>query len=114
MHLRIQKAPALVLAAALQLVPLARVALVNQAIPAPGYAVILRLAAGAVAFLGSYHAVSGASAAIAGLSDLNPPGPITTNATGTVNQLFAYRIVVTNPGSIPVRPITTLTPCRPD
>jgi hypothetical protein len=101
MHIRIQKAPALVLAGALQLVPMARVVLVNQAIAPTGYAIVFRWAAAAVALLGSYHAVSGASAAIAGLANLNPPGPVTTNATGTVGQTFAYRIVVTNPGVNP-------------
>jgi hypothetical protein len=101
MHIRIQKAPALVLAAALQLVPMARVVLVNQAVAPSGYAIVFRWAAAAVALLGSYHAVSGASAAIAGLANLNPPGPITTNATGTAGQTFAYRIVVTNPGVNP-------------
>lgn len=101
MHIRIQKAPALVLAAALQLVPMARVVLVNQAVAPSGYAIVFRWAAAAVALLGSYHAVSGASAAIAGLANLSPPGPITTNATGKVGQTFAYRIVVTNPGVNP-------------
>jgi len=98
MHIRIQKAPALVLAAALQVVPVARVATVNQVIAPSGFAIVFRWVAGAVALLGSYHAVSGASAAIAGLANLNPPGPVTTNATGTVGKSFAYRIVVTNPG----------------
>jgi len=101
MNIRIQKAPALVLAAALQLAPIARVALINQAIAPSGYAIVFRWAAAAVALLGSYHAVSGASAAIAGLADLNPPGPVVTNANGTVGQTFAYRIVVTNPGVNP-------------
>ena len=98
MHIRIQKAPALVLAAALQLVPMTRVVMVNQVIAPSGFAVVFRWVAGAVALLGSYHAVSGASAAVAGLANLNPPGPVTTNATGTVGKSFAYRIIVTNPG----------------
>lgn len=41
---------------------------------------------------------SGASAAIAGVANTNPPGPVTTNATGQVDQPFSYRIIVTNPG----------------
>src|SRR5690348_14797866 len=101
MNRRIHKAPALVLAAALQVVPIARVAIVDQAVTPCGFAIVFRWLAGAAALLGSYDAVSGASAAIAGLADLNPPGPVTTNATGTVGQLFAYRIVVTNPGVNP-------------
>src|SRR5947207_2237625 len=113
MNIRIQKAPALVLAAALQLVPMARVALVNQAIAPSGYAIVFRWAAAAVALLGSCHAVSGASAAIAGLANLNPPGPVTTNATGTVGQTFAYRIVVTNPGVNPGQAYYNAAPLPP-
>lgn len=98
MHARVQKIPALALAAALQILPMARVACVNQVASPSGFAIVFRWFAGAVALLGSYHAVSGASAAVAGMQNLNPIGPITTNATGKVSQTFAYRIVVTNPG----------------
>ncbi|MGH7968326.1 MAG: hypothetical protein ACREIC_06310, partial [Limisphaerales bacterium] len=101
MNVRVQKLPALALAAALQVVPIARVACVNQAVAPSGFAIVVRWCAAAVALLGSYHAVSGASAAVAGLQNLNPPGPLTTNATGTVGQTFAYRIVVSNPGVNP-------------
>ena len=113
MNVRIQKAPALVLAAALQVVPLARVAVVDQAIPPSGFAIVFRWLAGAAALLGSYDAVSGASAAIAGLADLNPPGPVVTNATGTVGQTFAYRIVVTNPGVNPGQAYYNAAPLPP-
>jgi hypothetical protein len=113
MHIRIQKAPALVLAAALQLVPMVRVVLVNQAVAPTGYAIVFRWAAAAVALLGSYHAVSGASAAIAGVASLSPPGPVTTNATGTVGQTFAYRIVVTNPGVNPGQAYYNAAPLPP-
>src|ERR1044072_9356870 len=98
MHIRIQKVPALVLAAALQVVPMARVAMVNQVIAPSGFAIVFRWVAGAVALLGSYHAGSGASAASAGLANLNPPGPVPTTVTGNVGKAFSYRIVVTNPG----------------
>jgi hypothetical protein len=101
MHVRIQKVPALALAAALQILPIARVACVNQAAAPSGFAIVFRWCAGAVALLGSYHAVSGASAAIAGMQNLSPVGPLTTNAAGTVGKLFVYRIVVTNPGQNP-------------
>jgi hypothetical protein len=101
MHVRIQGIPALALAAALQVLPIARVACVNQAVAPSGFAIVFRWFAGAVALLGTYHAVSGASAAIAGVQNLNPVGPLTTNATGAVGQAFAYRIVVTNPGVNP-------------
>lgn len=101
MHVRIQKIPALALAAALQVLPIARVACVNQAAAPSGFAIIFRWCAGAVALLGSYHAVSGASAAIAGMQNLSPVGPLTANATGTAGKFFIYRIVVTNPGVNP-------------
>src|SRR5947208_3823538 len=101
-----QKAPALVLAAMLQIVPLYRVACVNQAIAPTGFAVVMRWLAGAIALLGSYHAVSGASAAVPGVIPINPTtqqqtGLVTTNALGTNGQTFAYRIFVTNPGINP-------------
>ena len=104
--MNLQKAPALVLAALLQVVPLARVACVNQAVAPTGFAVVLRWLAGAVALLGSYHAVSGASAAVAGVIPINPTtqqqtGPVTLTAAGTNGQTFAYRIYVTNPGNNP-------------
>jgi len=101
MHVRVQKVPALALAAALQVLPIARVGCINQASTPSGFAIVFKWFAGALALLGSYHAVSGASAAIAGLQNLNPPGPLTTNATGTTGQTFAYRIVVSNPGVNP-------------
>ncbi len=113
MHVRIQKIPALALAAALQVLPVARVACVNQAAAPSGFAIICRWVVGAVALLGSYHAVSGASAAIAGLQNLNPPGPLTTNTTGTVGQAFAYRIVVTNPGINPQQAYYNAAPLPP-
>jgi hypothetical protein len=98
-----RKAPALLLAVALQIVPLSRVACLNQATAPTGFAVIFRWLAGAAALLGSYHAVSGASAAIAGVYPYNPvnglpTGPVSTNATGAVGQAFNYEIDVTNPG----------------
>lgn len=101
MQIEFRNIPALALAAALQILPMARVACVNSGSAPTGFAVVFRLFAGAVALLGSYHAVSGASAAIAGMQNLNPLGPITTNATGATGQTFAYRIVVTNPGVDP-------------
>jgi hypothetical protein len=113
MHVRIHKIPALALAAALQILPLARVACVNQAVAPSGFAIVFRWFAGAVALLGSYHAVSGASAAITGMANLNPPGPLTTNATGSVGQPFAYRIVVANPGVNPQQAYYNASPLPP-
>ncbi len=113
MHVRIKQVPALALAAALQVLPMARVVCVNQAAAPSGFAIVFRWVAGAVALLGSYHAVSGASAAIAGLQNLNPIGPLTTNATGKVGQTFAYRIVVTNPGTDVAQDFFRATPLPP-
>jgi hypothetical protein len=104
--MNLQKAPALFLAAVLQIIPLCRVACVNQAVAPTGFAIVMRWAAGAVALLGSYHAVSGASAAVPGVIPINPvtqfqTGPVTLNAVGTNGQTIAYRIYVTNPGINP-------------
>jgi uncharacterized repeat protein (TIGR01451 family) len=96
--MKVQNIPAFVLAIALQLAPICRLACLNQTAPTVGFAVVFRCSIGAAALLGSYHAVSAASAAIAGVSNTNPVGPVTTNATGKVGQPFSYRIIVTNPG----------------
>jgi hypothetical protein len=102
--MNLRKAPALVLALALQTLPLCRVACVDSAAAPTGFAIVMRWLAGAVALLGSYHAVSGASAAIAGVAPYSATngvqtGPVSLSATGAVGKAFVYRIVVTNPGS---------------
>jgi hypothetical protein len=98
-----RRLPAVVLAAVIQLSPIVRVTQLAPATAPSGFAVIMQWAAGAVAMLGAYHAVSGASAAISGLAPINASGvatgPVTTTAVGTNGQIFRYRIVVTNPGS---------------
>ncbi len=96
--MKLHKAPTLVLALGLQLVPVCRLACVTQTAAPTGFAIVFRWLVGAVALLGTYHTVSGASAAISGVANTNPPGPVTTNATGKVDQPFSYRIIVTNPG----------------
>jgi hypothetical protein len=101
--MNLQKIPALLLALVLQVLPICRVACVNTVAAPTGFAVVMRWLAGTVALLGSYHAVSGASAAVVGVAQINPTtqlqtGPVTTNARGTNGQTFAYRIIVTNPG----------------
>ncbi len=96
--MKLYKLPALLLAIVLQFVPVCRVACVNSAAASPGLAIVFRWLACAVTMLGSYHTVSAASAAIAGLANTNPRGPVTTNATGKLAQPFSYRIIVTNPG----------------
>ena len=107
------KIPSLVLALALQLVPVGRLVGVTQTAAPNGFAVVIKWLAGAVALLGGYDAVSGASAAIAGVANLNPPGPVTLNASGTVGGAFAYRIIVTNPGVNPQQAFWNAAPLPP-
>jgi hypothetical protein len=111
--MKLQSAPTFVLALALQLVPIGRVVCVNQAAAPTGFAVVFKWLAAAVTLLGSYHAVSGASAAIAGVANLNPPGPVTLNAAGTVGSAFGYRIIVTNPGVNPQQAFWNAAPLPP-
>jgi hypothetical protein len=61
--------------------------------------------AGTVALLGSYHAVSGASAAIQGVAAWTKitngvqAGLVTSSATGTSGQPFLYKIIITTPAT---------------
>ncbi len=97
-----RKIPALLLAVALQVLPVCRVAVVNPAVAPSGVACVLRWLAAATVSLGAFHAVSGASfAAITGVANTSPPGPVTSMPTGQVGSAFSYRIVVTNPGISP-------------
>jgi Ig-like domain-containing protein len=103
--MNIRKIPALVLATALQIFPMCRVACVNQAVAPTGFAIVMRWLAGTVALLGSYHAVSGASAAIQGvaawtkITNGTQAGFVITNATGTVGQSLLYKIIITTPAT---------------
>ena len=101
--MKLQNAPALVLAIGLQVAPVSRILAIAPAVNPAGFAVVLRWLACTVALLGTYHTVSGASAAIAGVANTNPNGPVSTNAAGTVGQSFSYRIIVTNPGQSPAQ-----------
>ena len=74
----------LLFAAFLQVVPLARVAHSTAQAVAPGATIIFRLLLGAVAALGAFDAVSGASTTI-----FSP-----NSATGTVAHAFSYHILV--------------------
>ena len=74
----------LLCATALQVVPLARLAYSTAQAIVPQNAMVFRLIIGAVATLGAFDAVSGASTRI-----LSP-----NSATGTVGQAFSYRIIV--------------------
>ncbi|HZR19361.1 MAG TPA: immunoglobulin domain-containing protein [Verrucomicrobiae bacterium] len=105
--MNLKKLPALVLATAIQILPMCRVACVNQAVAPTGFAIIMRWCAGAVALLGSYHAVSGASAAISGVAAWTKitngvaAGPVCppATATGTVGQPLLYKVILSNPGT---------------
>lgn len=103
--MNIRKLPALILATALQVLPLCRVACVNQAVAPSGFAIVMRWLAGAAALLGSYHAVSGASAAIVGVASWSKitngvqTGPVTTSVSGTAGQPLLYKIVITTPAT---------------
>jgi hypothetical protein len=74
----------LLFAAVLHVVPLARVVYTTAQTIVPEGTVIFRLVIGAVAALGAFDAVSGASTIITSPN----------NATGTVGQAFSYRITV--------------------
>lgn len=103
--MNIRKIPALVLAMALQVLPMCRVACVNQAVAPSGFAIIMKWLAGAAAVLGSYHAVSGASAAIVGVASWSKitngvqTGPVTTSISATAGQPLLYKIVITTPAT---------------
>jgi hypothetical protein len=103
--MNIRKIPALVLATALQIFPMCRVACVNQAVAPTGFAIVMRWLAGTVALLGSYHAVSGASAAIVGVASWSKitngvqTGPVTTSMTGPAGQPLVYKIIITTPAT---------------
>lgn len=86
----------------LQFLPLARVATGVLPPAQSALAIVLRWAVGAVAALGSFHAVSGASAVITGMVKYvgnTPVGGPTNNAVEPVHQPFKYRITVANAGS---------------
>lgn len=92
----------LFLAALLQVLPICRVAVATQTAAPSAWAFIMTRVAGAVALLGSYNAVSGASAGISGLvkySGTTPIGTPTFDVSEPMGQPFRYRITVSNPGS---------------
>jgi hypothetical protein len=82
-----------------------RVACVNQAVAPTGFAIVMRWLAGAVALLGSYHAVSGASAAIVGVASWSKitngveTGPVTSSVSAAAGQALLYKIVITTPAT---------------
>jgi hypothetical protein len=98
--IKLRELPPLALALFLQFAPVAdKLAQVNPALPsASPLGIVVRWVAAIAAMAGTVQAVSGASAAIAGMSKISPPSLPSFSVTGAVNQAFAYRIVVTNPG----------------
>ena len=92
----------LILAGLLQVLPICR-GPAAPALAAPAsLAIVSRWLASAVTLLGSYDAVSGASAAIAGLvkySGGTPAGKPTNFVAEPTGLPFKYRITVTNPGT---------------
>lgn len=111
--MRLNRIPSMVLAVVLQVVPICRVASVNHAVLPTGCAILLRWVAGAGVLLDCFDAVSGSSAYIAGLQNLSPVGPLTTNATGSVGQPFLYRIIVNNAGQNPLQAYYDAAPLPP-
>lgn len=82
--------PAVVVAIALQLFPIARTASLSPAVSST-FAIILRWAVGGAAAFEAYDACSGASALFT----------FPTNATATVGQNFKFFITITNIGTDP-------------
>jgi len=80
--MRIAKVPPLVLALALQVLPITRVFIATSPATGSSFAIVFTWIAGAVALLGSHDAVSGASTTI------TSPG----TATATNGTPFSYRI----------------------
>jgi hypothetical protein len=96
------KIASLFLAAVLQVLPICRVAVVSQAAAPSTWALVMTWVAGAIALLGSYDAVSGASAGVSGLVKYvgsTPVGTPTFDVAEPMGQAFRYRITVSNPGT---------------
>jgi len=96
------KIASLFLAAVLQMLPICRVAVVSQVAAPSTWALVMTWVAGAAALLGSYDAVSGASAGVSGLvkySGSTPVGLPTFDVAEPMGESFRYRITVSNPGT---------------
>jgi len=89
------------LAVVLQVLPICRVASIGQAVAPAGCALLLRWGLVAGVGLGTFDAVSAASAYVAGMQNLTPPGALTLSATGSVGHAFLYRIIVQFAGQNP-------------
>lgn len=95
------KAAVLFLAVALRVLPICRAVLLSEFTAVPPIAAVCRLLVVTAVLLGSYDAVSGASAGISGVvkySGSTPVGTPTNYVVEPVEQPFRYRITVTDPG----------------
>jgi hypothetical protein len=99
--MKVNRLPTLMLAIALQILPICRMACVSETGPRAGFAILMKWMAGAGVLLGGLDAMSGASAAIGGVYNTNPLGLPSFTATGAVTHAFAYQIWVTSPGPNP-------------
>ena len=92
----------LFLAAALQVLPVCRVATVSHCAAPISWGMILTWVAGSLALMGNHDAVSGASAGVSGLTKYNGATPVglpTFQVSEAMGQPFRYRITVSNPGT---------------
>ena len=110
------KTASLILAALLQLLPICRTAVVAGAGVPSSWVCVSTWIAGAIALLGSYDAVSGASDGVSGLvkySGATPVGTPTFDVAESMGQAFRYRISVSIPGSDFVRNYFNCIPLPP-
>ena len=92
----------LILAALLRVAPMCRSVLLGRTAAGPRTGVIFAWVAGALAMIGHYDAVSGASAEVSGMVKYvgtTPVGSPTNYAAEPVGGVFKYRITVSNPGT---------------
>jgi hypothetical protein len=109
----LNRLPPIALAIVLQILPISRIVCVSDTGVRASFAILMKWCAGAGVLLGGLDAMSGASAAVAGVANVLVPGPVTLTATGAVGQAFEYRIVVTNPGVNPAQAYYDAAPLPP-
>jgi hypothetical protein len=97
--MKLSRILSLVLAAALQVMPMLRavIPVQFQALMPSSWAFVLRLASGSVAFLGSYHAVSGATSIVGPYTIAATQGVPYTRQLGTSGQTAESWSAVPNP-----------------
>jgi hypothetical protein len=99
--MKLNRLPTLVLAIGLQILPICRLACVNDTGPRAGFAILMKWVGGAGVLLGGLDAMSGASPTILGVYNTNPIGIPSLVATGAVTHPFSYKIYVANAGINP-------------